>query len=216
MKFITFLPYLEIDWAATGSMIGAIGTMILTAYIAYKQYKLEKRQTDKEYKIILFEKRYEIYYLFFKYYSITKEALMFHDKKNSDANFYSQLRYFILNEPLNIQNKMLDIDNTNTNISKLYRTIKINQRKNVLNIEFLERNKYKLDMAEFCFDKDISTIIKEFSLLLFENIQENYEGDIEYYIEHKYKHEIKKIVKCIEDLSIISKMKSYLNLNISD
>lgn len=213
MKFITFLPYSEIDWAATGSMIGAIGTMVLTAYIAYKQYKLEKRQTDKEYKIILFEKRYEIYYLFSKYYGLTEKALIFHEK-NSDVDFYSQLRYFILNEPLNIQNKILDINDIKVN--ELSRNIKINQRKNALNMEFFERNKYKLDMAEFCFDEDISEIIKEFSLLLFEDIQEKSKGDIEYYIEHKYKHKMKKIVKHIKDLDIINKMKSYLNLNISD
>ncbi|UTC66771.1 MULTISPECIES: hypothetical protein [unclassified Treponema] len=213
MKFITFLPYSEIDWAATGSMIGAIGTMVLTAYIAYKQYKLEKRQTDKEYKIILFEKRYEIYYLFSKYYGLTEKVLIFHEK-NSDVDFYSQLRYFILNEPLNIQNKILDINDIN--INELSRNIKINQRKNALNMEFFERNKYKLDMAEFCFDEDISEIIKEFSLLLFEDIQEKSKGDIEYYIEHKYKHKMKKIVKRIKDLDIINKMKSYLNLNISD
>src|SRR5574344_1342199 len=79
MRFVVFLPYSDIDWNATGAMISAFAacmTTIMAIVIAYFQDKITKQIAEKEFeqtirqqKIALYDKRYEIYRCFIKYYS---------------------------------------------------------------------------------------------------------------------------------------------------
>lgn len=72
--------YYQIDWSATGSMIGGIGTCIaigFAVWIAHKQNQLSKtiaekqiKQTELDQKIALYDKRYEVFQLFNKYFYI--------------------------------------------------------------------------------------------------------------------------------------------------
>ena len=69
--------YYQIDWSATGSMIGGIGTCIaigFACWIAHKQNEITKQiaekqiqQTELDQKISLYDKRYEVYQLFSNY-----------------------------------------------------------------------------------------------------------------------------------------------------
>lgn len=71
MKIICFLPFSDIDWGVTGSMIGGIcglAAVIVSVVIAIKQGKTNKILSDKtstlsnnQIKISLFERRFQIY-----------------------------------------------------------------------------------------------------------------------------------------------------------
>lgn len=72
-KIITFLPYSKIDWSATGSMIGGIGTWaacIAAAIVAIIVARKQSRQTELQIKIALYDKRYDIYQIFRNLYAI--------------------------------------------------------------------------------------------------------------------------------------------------
>lgn len=69
--------YSQIDWSATGSMLGGIGTCIAAIFailIAHRQNKVTQqiaekqlKQSEHELKIALYDKRYEIYTNFSQY-----------------------------------------------------------------------------------------------------------------------------------------------------
>ena len=90
MKIICFLPSSEIDWSATGSMIGGIcgfAAIIASIIIACRQSKTNELLAEKtntfsknQIKISLFERRFQIYedfrnvFDFFDNWIITKNA----------------------------------------------------------------------------------------------------------------------------------------------
>jgi hypothetical protein len=71
LSIICFLLDSTIDWAATGAMIGEVGSVVSTItlvlghiYQTRKLHKIEDANTEKECRISLFDKHYEVYDFF--------------------------------------------------------------------------------------------------------------------------------------------------------
>ncbi len=101
MKFICFLPYSNIDWSATGSMIGGIcglAAIIVSIIIARRQGKTNKLLAEKtntfsnnQIKISLFERRFQIYEDFRNVFDFFDNWII---NKNTDKEINEELSNF--------------------------------------------------------------------------------------------------------------------------
>lgn len=117
----------QIDWSATGSMIGGIGTCIaigFAVWIAHKQNVLSKaiaekqiKQTELDQKIALYDKRYEVYSLFNQYLFFGKMlSITIKDIDNeTNSKIIEQIYYTNTADRELLTNKLTDLIKTVNN-----------------------------------------------------------------------------------------------------
>lgn len=94
-KFICLLPYSEIDWSATGSMLcGIMGiiAVIVSVVVAVKQCKINTRLgnqqkvlTNNQIKVQIFERRFKVYETFCDFYDFSDDWI-FNKQEGKDIN----------------------------------------------------------------------------------------------------------------------------------
>lgn len=226
MMFVSFLPFSKVDWAATGAMIGALGTISVTLFIAFRQWKLDKKNSEleaklnrNEQKIFLFEKRYRIFDLFFNYYKLCVESLCKCESSSND--FFAFLRGALISHPSNLSARLeyYSSDRPVGNFSSenylaaFARKQAVEKRSEFYDENFFEQNRYILHMSEFCFNKEISDVIIKLSDLINIGLFRGKVGSSEKSEAEKDAfEEIKKLLSKIKSEKTIEKIKVILNL----
>lgn len=213
MRECDLMPNCSIDWAATGAMIGGIGTWvagigaIVVAILLYRQNKQVAQrqfdQTEYQHKISLYDKRYEVYACFIKYFSYAQRILT----GKSNCTYISNS---IFNNP-NIYRQPLKGDGKES-LNREMILEDLNLHKQIVNT---------IALSEFCFSREISKpLIFYIAQLLEYGLPENFTKD-----EYLYKYDdltkrnldmLLESIKNIQDENIVQKMKDELNLAYND
>lgn len=145
------------------------------------------RVANKQNKIALFEKRYELYMRYMEYYALAVEIGLAKDRGE-------------------IQRAWLEIDRSTWNEKLVDDKKKISFR--------TEEIRFKMLQAKFLFDEDIGASVNDFVEILTEIVYLSLQNDKESEIQQ---HQIKLIqyVKKPESILIAHKMEHYLNLERS-
>lgn len=210
----------NIDWNATGAMIGGIGTWVasflaaIVALILHKQTikigKEQNKQMEKEIKISLYDKRYKVYECFIKYYSNFKteaKPSIELDRKTKD---WALIRGLVFGRISDVKwqddlKKMLNERN------------KKKQAAQLLDMFFYDKDQFNdnmkiIKMSKFCYSKEISdsliSWIDALEIVLFKpSMYSDAEEDYALLI---------KLTNDIKSNDIISKMEDMLKVTYTD
>lgn len=191
MRIISLLPFANIDWSATGSMLSAIGTLITCFFaiiIAFRQNKLTKqiaskklKQTEQELRIALYDKRYEIY-IVFSYYmelgplltdeqisspfdgsSIPKICILPNSIINRIDNTSRQKDLFQIRELEIEKKKLLQSKNSSNQLIEIQNRIKeIERRIYFEDLSLCSKAIQTIELAKFCFNEKIAEVMIDY------------------------------------------------------
>ena len=176
---ITYAPELETSWdavSAVASWAGAAGTVAAVWFAI--------RVADKQNKIALFEKRYEIYKQYVKYYALAIQVGVAQNREE-------------------IQRAWLDIDRSIWNESMIDNTKKIFSK--------TEEARFKMSQARYLFNEEIGSNVDDFMTLLIEvvylSLFDNKKSEMKKYQEKLIEYTDKK-----ESMLLLMEMEGYLHL----
>jgi hypothetical protein len=213
-------------WQAIGTWIAGVGLILIfrliiaqNKKISAQAIKFQKEMADRDFKAneraynaALFDKRFEVYEYFIRYFNNFDPIYSQHEIKLEDAAAQFNLAVSVFNT---YPYKHIVSQNTFTrdNPSELQ----------VCQCQFLYEIKDKLALSEFCYPKEISNFILEYDKYCFE-ILLNYRVLIKLTKDmdewERVKHEklnqnltdLRRCHKQIKENDIVGKMKRLLNL----
>lgn len=188
-----------IDWAATGSMIGAIGSLVgvvISGFLTWKIIKQTKAINDQqikqakaindqqnetkqlEIKIASFEIRYKVYDNFIRYYR-RKSILFGNALKLNNGNVIT---------PIQLYKSELGFKNTREDYFS--------------DIQIMKDSCSTVNCSEFCYDEDISKQINEWMSLL---------CNVLFFNDNELK-KLEEATNYIDQNDIVNKMKKDLKI----
>lgn len=226
-----------------GSLLEPIANIVVLIAIAVTQYrqanrfkKIESKNIEKERKITLFDKRYEIYDLFTRLYNRCCEFLNIIEKEQrngncelSDEDIKDFLKEVICSDFSNLdgifaRNTFLENSRQNEEEGKdgYRKEQRLKRKYQILYSKFLHDSFSKLNMTKFCFEnKQVAEALTNFSKILLIGIEKESDSrDFEeresdnHFLADKFFSDLRKCMDKIEAEQIIQKMENEIEFNI--
>lgn len=234
----------DIDWAATGSMLGGIGSIVSVLLLVFVHFfhteklrKSEESNVEKERRINLFNKRYEVYDLFSRFYRTCKEFLekikIARGKEEfelSEEDIRDFLKETICSDSSNLEGiyaRKVYLNYFKKNDSKDFDKEKQKELFDkfvLVDEKFMKDSLTKMKMAKFVFSEPVSSIVEEFAEILLDKYSYKESGSEDYekadYENHNltrvFMNKLGEVMKKIENQQIVEKMGNEINIQFNE
>ena len=150
----TYAPELETSWDAVSAVAAWAGVVASFSAIMVAIW-IPKKIADRQDKIALFEKRYAVFTVFYKWYYLSQEILLYASNNDDYRSFYDVLYCDGCGEKLKIIGTVIDAYKSSVyELQKIYFLFPFDYEHNDIIMEFLKTNLWLLIGNSFNAQRD--------------------------------------------------------------